>query len=102
MSAWIAAEGKGDPQSGFAKLDPEQMGVPDEDITASLDVAVHADTRREAVKQHRTQYSPSDRMPTPELAQRFMNTDYFIRIDPPIAENEAGTMEHDLFEGLDI
>ena len=78
------------------------MGVPDEDMTASLDVAIHADTKQKAVQEHRTQYSPFDRMPTPELAARFMNTDYFIRIDPPVTENESGTLEHDFFEGLDI
>ena len=102
MSAWIAAEAKRDPASNFAKLDVEQMDVPDESMTASMDVAAHIETRRNAVKIHRTQASPFDRMPTPELASRFMSTDYFIRIDPPIAENESGITEHDLFEGLDI
>ena len=102
MSAWIAAEGKRDPNSGFAKIDPEQMGVPDDDMTASLDVSMYVDTRTKAVKEHKTQASPFDRMPTPELATRFMSTDYFIRIDPPITENESGITEHDLFEGLDI
>ena len=102
MSAWLAAEAERDPLSSFAKLDPEQMGVPDEDMTASLYVSIHADTRKKAVKEHRTQYSPFDRMPTPELAARFMSTDYFVRIDPPITENESGITEHDLFEVLDI
>ena len=102
MSAWLVAEAERDPLSSFAKLDPEQMGVPDEDITASLDVSIHADTRKKAVKEHRAQYSPFDRMPTPELAARFMSTDYFVRIDPPITENESGITDHDLFEGLDI
>jgi hypothetical protein len=102
MSAWLTAEAERDPLSSFAKLDPEQMGVPDEDMTASLDVSMHVDTRKKAVKEHRAQYSPFDRMPTPELAARFMSTDYFIRIDPPITESEAGILEHDLFEGFDI
>lgn len=100
MSAWIAAEAKRDPESHFAKLDPEQMGVPDMNMTASLDVSMHKDTRQQAVREHKTQYSPFDRMPTQELASRFMSTDYFIRIDPPIAENESGITEHDLFDGL--
>ena len=102
MSAWITAEAKRDPESHFAKLDVEQMGVPDEIMTASLDVAGHEETRRKAVKMHRTQYSPFDRMPTPELATKFMSTDYFIRIDPPISESASGITEHDLFDGLDI
>ena len=39
MSAWIAAEGERDPESGFANIDREQMGVRDDDMTASLDVS---------------------------------------------------------------
>ncbi len=100
MSKWIAEFAKIDPDSDIAKIDPEQMGVPDEIITTTLDIMAHAEKRREAVAVHRTQYSPFDRLPTSELTDQFLSTDYYIRVDPPPSATETGIFEHDLFEGL--
>ena len=57
--------------------------------------------RRKAIEVHRTQYSPLDRMPTPELADSYLNQDFFIRVDPPVPEGQTGIFEHDLFEGIE-
>ncbi len=106
MSRWIRILAEADPDSDLAKLDPEQMGVPDELLTTVLDTAPHAETRRAAIAVHRTQYSPLDRMPSDELEAEFLGSDYFIRVDPPAAtetgDKTTGELEHDLFEGLEI
>jgi LmbE family N-acetylglucosaminyl deacetylase len=106
MSRWIRMLAEADPDSDLAKLDPEQMGVPDELITTVLDTEPFAATRRAAIEVHRTQYSPLDRMPSEEFEAEFLNRDYFIRVDPPAAAKSGvatnDELEHDLFEGLDI
>lgn len=102
MRKWFAAFAEADPDSDLAKLDPEEMGVPDETLTTELDISAHAETRRKAIEVHQTQYSPLDRMPSPELEADFLNTDFFIRVDPPLADGELGIVETDLFEGLGI
>lgn len=102
MRKWFAAFAEADPDSDLAKLDPQEMGVPDEMLTTELDISAHAETRRKAIEVHQTQYSPLDRMPSPELEADFLNTDFFIRVDPPLADGESGIVETDLFEGLGI
>jgi N-acetyl-1-D-myo-inositol-2-amino-2-deoxy-alpha-D-glucopyranoside deacetylase len=101
MSQFIAAVAAKEPDSDIAKVDPEMMGVPDEKITTTLNTETYKDKRLEAVEAHYTQYSPFDRMPS-EVANMFLTTDYFIRIDPPPAANETGIFESDLFDGLDV
>ena len=45
-------------------------------------------------------------MPSKELEAEFLDRDYFIRVDPPVAaesdEKTTGNLGHDLFEGLRI
>ena len=102
MGKWISMLAEADPDSDLAKLDPEQMGVPDEQMTTLLDTARFAETRRAAIAVHRTQYSPLDRVPSDDLEAEFLGNDYFIKIDPPVTDRNAGIFEHDLFENLDI
>jgi LmbE family N-acetylglucosaminyl deacetylase len=102
MREWIEAFAAIEPDSDLAKLDPEEMGVPDELITSVLDTERFAETRRVAMKVHRTQYSPLDRIPSPELEAKFLSSDYFIRIDPPLPNGSTGIVEYDLFDGLDV
>ena len=102
MRKWLELLIASDPESDMAKIDPEQMGVPDEQITTVLDTEAHAETRRKAIAVHRTQYSPLDRMPSPDLESEFLSKDYFIRVDPPARDGETGIVESDLFEGLDV
>ena len=106
MRRWMQLFAEMDPDSDFASLDPEQMGVPDEQITTVIDTAPFAEIRRKAIAVHRTQYSPLDRMPPgdpgDEFAAEFLDTDHYIRIDPPVDREMVGEIEHDLFEGLEI
>ena len=50
----------------------------------------YADIRRKAIEVHRTQYSPFERMPTPELEAGLLNQDFFILVDPPVPEGQTG------------
>lgn len=100
MVRWITAYREVDPESDIANIDPEMMGVPDDTITTTLDIRAHADLRREAAAVHKTQYSPFDRMPLADLAEEFLATDHFIRVDPPVPDGRTGIIETDLFEGL--
>ena len=100
MKRFFEILAENDPESDLAKLDPNEMGVPDESLTTELDISAYAATRREAIEVHQTQYSPLDRMPTLELEADFLNTDFFIRVDPPIEDGESGIIENDLFAGL--
>jgi hypothetical protein len=65
-----------------------------------LGTAHYADIRRKAIEAHRTQYSPLDRMPTPELEAGLLNQDFFILVAPPVPEGQTGIVETDLFEGV--
>jgi LmbE family N-acetylglucosaminyl deacetylase len=102
MKKWFTAFAETDPESDLAKLNVDELGVPDEKLTTKLDTSAHVETRRKAIEVHRTQYSPLDRMPSNELEAEYMTTDYFIRVDPPVADSETGIIETDLFEGLDV
>jgi len=106
MTEWIKAFAKSDPDSDLAKIDPELLGVPDDRLTTKLDTSAHAAIRRKAIDVHQTQYSPIDRFAgmesRAELEAGFLNTDYFIRVDPPIGPGETGIFETDLFEGLGV
>jgi LmbE family N-acetylglucosaminyl deacetylase len=104
MMEWMAAFAAAEPDSDLANLDPEKVGVDDDLLTAMLDTSMYADVRREAIAVHKTQYSPLSRMKgfenEAEMTAKYLNTDYFIRIDPPIADGETGILENDLFAGL--
>ncbi len=102
MRKWFKVLTVVDPDSDMAKMDPEKMGVADERITTRLDTSEYTDTRRKAIAVHRTQYSPLDRMPSPDLEDEFLASDHFIRVDPPVADGAEGIIESDLFDGLDI
>ena len=105
MRKWLEVFAETNPDSDMANLDPEQMGVPDEQITTVIDISSYAETRRAAIAVHRTQYSPLDLMRSDEMAAEYLSTDYFIRDDPPPIDGDSemgGEIEHDLFEGLEI
>lgn len=102
---WMMLMAEADPDSDFAKLDPDEMGVPDELLTTVIDTSAYSDIRRKAIAVHRTQYSPLDRFGAfegaDEMAAEYLSEDFFIRIDPPLSA-DGGITERDLFEGLDI
>ena len=71
--------------SDFLKLDPEAMGVPDEEITTVVDVGGFVDRKVEAAGCHRTQIQgdgPFDWLPEP-LRGNLLSTEHFVRARPP-------------------
>ena len=58
MKKWLSmlaeAEAEAEPDSDLAKLDPEQMGVPDEQMTTVLGTSPYAEKRRAAIAVYRT------------------------------------------------
>lgn len=59
---------------GVTKLDVNEMGMFLTNHSSSvLGTAHYEDIRRKAIEVHRTQYSPLDRMPAPELEAGLLN-----------------------------
>ncbi len=87
-----------DPDSDLAKLDPEQMGVPDETITTVIDAADYAGVQMRAAAEHRSQHNPFDMFPA-DVRDQILGRDHFVRVMPTMPESAEG-LESDLFEGL--
>ncbi len=95
-AAWerMAAE---QPDNPMAQIDVETLGVPDEQITLTVDFPQHEEQLREAFAAHLSQESPLDRMPD-ETAAEFLRSASYIRAypQPAVAGDETG-----LFDGID-
>jgi len=88
-------------QSDFNDLDPETLGVPDEDITTVMNVGPYMAQKEQAARCHRTQV-PEDRFFSwmPETVRvRFLSTEYLIRAQPPSTQKQA-IQEDDLFTDI--
>ena len=96
MVRWFKYIQETDPSSDMAQLDPNTIGVMDEDITTVLDVSHYVDVRIQAAQQHRSQRSPFAVLPR-ELTKEVLCKDLFIRAKPPW---DGGKVETDLFAGL--
>lgn len=96
MRAWIEEFRKSDPDSDFANIDPDMLGVPDEEISLTLDTRPYADKWRAAIAEHQSQYSPLDRMPQ-HIQDEFVGSAYLIRALP---EWDGTEPETDLFDGI--
>ena len=86
--------------SDFLELDPESMGVPDEEITTVLDVGEYVDRKRDAARCHKTQIQdgdPFDWLPE-ALRLDLLAREHFVRVEPPF-NGSAGSKELDLFRG---
>ncbi len=88
------------PDSAFAQIDPEQMGMPDEEITNTVDVSDLADLKAAALACHATQLppdSPFARLPD-EVQRAWRSQEFFALVAgtpmPP------GADPSDLFAGL--
>ncbi len=86
--------------SDFLEIDPESMGVPDEEITTVLDVGGYADRKQEAARCHKTQVQgddPFDWLPD-TIRWNMLSREHFVRVAPPF-NGSAGSTELDLFRG---
>ena len=71
------------------------LGTPDDEITTVVDVREHLDLRWKAIRMHASQSPPYDAMP-PELADAFLTTDRFLRVEPVWS---GGEVERDWLPG---
>ncbi len=85
-----------DPDSDMAQVDVETLGVPDEEITLTVDIPQHEDQLREAFAAHLSQLSPLDRMPD-DIARTFLHYEHYIRAYPPPSPDEQET---GIFDGI--
>ena len=72
--------------SDFLELDPESMGVPDEEITTELDVGMYVSQKRQAARCHETQIEsgdPFDWLPE-AIRGDMLSREHFIRAEPPV------------------
>jgi LmbE family N-acetylglucosaminyl deacetylase len=78
----------------------DEYGVPDQDITAHIDISQVAALKKKALAVHRTQIRPDFfYLSIPDEAmERFQGTEYFTRIYPPA---QQGDRESDLFAGTE-
>lgn len=86
--------------SDFLEIDPESMGVPDEEITTVLDVGGYVDRKQEAARCHKTQVQgndPFDWLPE-AIRGDMLAREHFVRVAPPF-DGSGGSMELDLFSG---
>ena len=74
-------------QSDFTEIDPETMGVPDDQITTVVDVSQYSKHKEQAALCHRTQIQGDDPFSwIPEAVRTlFLSTEHLVRAEPPFA-----------------
>ena len=90
-------------ESDFADMDPETIGVPDEEITTVLDVGQYSDQKDRAARCHRTQIEGDNALSwlPPEVRSRFLSTEYLVRAEPGFTLGKDPT-ENELFGGVEL
>jgi mycothiol S-conjugate amidase len=87
-------------ESAFTGMDPEQMGMPDEDVTNVADVSAYVDLKMDSLRRHATQLpanSPFARLPV-EATRKMRGTEHFmLAAGTPLP---AGADPGDLLAGL--
>ena len=90
-----------DPDGGLAQIDFTHMGLPDEEITNSLDVSKWIELKRLSLSKHRTQKGDQERfaqMPT-DLSVGIVGTEHFtLGVGVPLPDGPA--LNKSLFAGL--
>ena len=89
-------------QSDFSELDPETLGVSDEEITTVVDVSAFATQKERAAQCHRTQIQGDQAFGwIPEgLKTGFLSAEHLIRAEPPFAPGHD-SRETDLFGDIE-
>ncbi len=90
-----------DPDSNFAQLDLTHMGLPDEEITNSLNVSKWIDLKRQSLSSHRTQKGDQDRFAQMSrgLSVVIVGTEHFsLGLGAPLPDGPA--LNKGLFDGL--
>jgi len=90
-----------DPDGGLAQIDFSNMGLPDEEITNSVDVSRWVDLKRASLSKHRTQKSDQERFAqmSKDLAVGITGTEHFVLgLGVPLPDGPA--RKKSLFAGL--
>lgn len=100
LHARLLAQGRSSP-FGPDPLGPDDLpplGVPEEAVTATVDVSPWREVKRRAIHAHASQYGPGGLLYEWVAADEddVLSTERFVRLDPP----PDGTHEDDLFTGL--
>ena len=96
MGTWMQNQDLGS-QAWLMKLDPEQLGLPDEQIDVRLDVRALQDAKDKSWAMHRTQMNPNSamaKMPA-EIMGEWRNYEYYHLAATRVGPDVAG--ENDLF-----
>ena len=91
-----------DVQTDFRDMDPETMGVPDEEVTTVVDVSRYLEQKERAGLCHRTQIQGDQVFEwIPEAVRTgFLSREHLVRAEPPFAPGQA--MEGDIFDGVQV
>ena len=89
-------------QSDMTDIDPEIMGIPDEEISTVLDVSEFAEKKERAILSHRSQVQNDEFFSWLSRDKRihFLSQEHMVRAEPPF-EVGSDTIENDLFSGID-
>lgn len=96
MGEWIRSQ-NADVQEWVTKLDPEQLGLPDEQIDVRLDVEALLEAKGRSWAHHRTQINPNSAMAQipSEVQREWRRYEYFHLAATRVGPDVAG--ENDLF-----
>jgi LmbE family N-acetylglucosaminyl deacetylase len=94
LGEWIKEQGS---EGWFTELDPEQFGLPDDQIDVRLDVASVEEAKARSWAMHRTQMDPNSIMAKApeELQRKWRSSEYFHLAATRVGPDVAG--ENDLF-----
>ena len=85
-------------KSDLADMDPESLGVPDEQVTTVLDVSQYKEQKDQAALCHRTQIQGDGAFSwlPDSVKTRYLSTEHMVRAEPPFTPGDDA-LEDDLF-----
>jgi len=94
MGTWLKSQNY---EGSFSNLDPEKLGIPDEQISVWLNVEPWLETKNRSWSMHRTQMDPNNAMAKlpEEIQRRWRSHEYYQLAASRVGPDIAG--ENDLF-----
>lgn len=94
MGTWLKSQNY---EGSFSNLDPEKLGIPDEQISVWLNVEPWLETKNRSWSMHRTQMDPNNAMAQlpEEIQRRWRSHEYYQLAASRVGPDIAG--ENDLF-----
>lgn len=94
MGTWLQSQNY---EGSFSNLDPEKLGIPDEQISVWLNVEPWLETKNRSWSMHRTQMDPNNTMAQlpEEIQRRWRSHEYYQLAASRVGPDIAG--ENDLF-----